>query len=106
MGSLLPPVEDPQFAGWPAHRIDQLKSMARVRLDGREVFRSPGRFHEADPRTVDLGGNLIGMSSAGALFGGTIEHVSRLAMPTLTGGASSAVPFGPIRMRVTFPANH
>jgi hypothetical protein len=104
MGSLFPPVTDPQFSGLSPFEIDQLKSTARVKIDGREVFRARSQFHDADPDTVDLGSNYIGMSTFGGLFTGEILEYDRVAPQLDRNAGDSAVALGPVWMPVTFPS--
>lgn len=65
MGSLYGP-ENPERA-----------QTLRVRLNGRIVWDTQARFHAAGPETFTFGSNLIGGSTAGSLFTGTIYTLKR-----------------------------
>lgn len=104
MGSLFPPAKDPRFAGVPAYLVNQLKGLARLKLDGREVFRAAGVFHDAAPATVDFGSNAIGLSSCRTGFSGEIQDYYRMPVPFIEKSAASGPAAGPLRMRVAFPA--
>lgn len=104
MGTLLPPKGDLRFSGLPAYELDRLKNLVRVNLDGREVFQTRLALAEADPHTVEIGNNSVGMPGSGGRFGGSIMDIRRLPVPTAADWAKAPVLVGPVRMRVVFPA--
>src|SRR5258708_135651 len=104
MGSLYPPNEDPKMSLLPSYRREGLKSTLRVSLDDKEVFKAHTQFHDADPRTVDVGSNIIGISSCSAIFTGNIQEVHH-ELKDLSSNSHPEYTAGPVAMDILFPSN-
>ncbi len=102
MGSLYPGADALRQEGLAPFEVNQLKTVARVQLDGHEVFRSSGPFHDAAPKSLDVGGNFSGLSSMTGVFTGDILNVKRDPLPVAHDIAGPGAA-GPIRMQVIFP---
>lgn len=105
MGSLFPPLDDPRIQALSAFDREQTKRTLRVKWNGRDVFRRRSEFHEAHPRTVDLGSNSINLSSTSPLFTGSILRAERIPFVATSGGGANTGNVGSFRFKVDFPEN-
>ena len=80
MGSLYPPVEDPDYDGMPAAEVERRKHTLRVKFDGREVLSAHCDFYDSSPGDVAVGRNPVS-DAFGRRFTGVIHRVERLPPP-------------------------
>lgn len=66
----------------PADTGPDLRHWLYAEVNGRKVWSQPAEFHAAPPTMIYFGANLIGGSTCGRWFTGTIDKVESLASPS------------------------
>jgi hypothetical protein len=88
MGSLFPPAGDEFFHEHPEWL--GFKRLLFVRVDGRVVFDAVADFHDAPLRTLTVGGNFIGASSAVPRLSAELLSMDRISPASLLADALPA----------------
>jgi hypothetical protein len=103
LGSLYPPKESPQFAGYPAGAVAALKRHLGVSVDGDPVLNTAASFYFATPGLLFVGANPLAEDVSDAAFTGRIASVRRLGLPLIQGKSGKRAETGPLRLHVRFP---
>ncbi len=74
LGALFPPPDDALYRGRPD--LLELRKRTVLYLDGRRILSAPQESHPTPPGRIILGANLIGGSTAGGIFEGSIAGVA------------------------------
>lgn len=80
MGSLYPPIDDKRWNSIPVNTREQRKNHMELTLNGETVLRASFLAHPAAPGETTIGKNLIGGSTCGKKFTGTIISSERLPL--------------------------
>ncbi|HXQ80498.1 MAG TPA: hypothetical protein VN775_04245, partial [Opitutaceae bacterium] len=103
MGSLYPPTESPEFAGYTAGAVAALKRHLEVSVDGKTVLKTSASFYFATPGLVRVGANPLAEDVSDAAFTGQLVSASRLGLPPVGAFSGRLAESGPLRLHVRFP---
>lgn len=105
LGSLYPQVGHPLLRRLSAPQVSFLKRRIRIVLDDQLVLDAPAHFHPSSPNHIRIGETSFLQGYSNARFTGRILATRR---PGITTPATIPAPdpvYGPVRMKVRFPAN-
>lgn len=105
LGSLLPPVTHPYFAGWRDDETVRAVRQMRIELNGVPVLSGYGRFLTTAAGRLRAGERALG-EPAYPRFRGSLERVQRVALtPAAVAGRAPLDGFGDtLRLRLRLPA--
>ncbi|HVT73237.1 MAG TPA: hypothetical protein VHD61_08880 [Lacunisphaera sp.] len=104
LGSLYPPSAHPLLAGLSDAQIAAVKHRLQVWLDGRVVFTAPAYFPSIAGGQVAFGQTDILRGYATERFSGRIIRAERLPVLPPPAGEIGSPAYGPLRVRLEFPA--
>lgn len=104
LGSLLPPVTHPFFAGWSDDEVRRTVRQVRIELDGAMVLEGHSRSRDAVENTVRVGSEAP-VAPAYPRFRGTLDGLRRIAVSPPPARASDPLDGAgdTLRLRVRFP---